>query len=126
MIKKVGIILLILIGLLVFVGNFSEKERRYRCDGSTTNGEVKKDSSMYMKLNEYRWWVNLWSKSDGNLLVEIPNIRIEYYGNVRRVGDQFQFSDYKDNLKGYFSDLSKTIRLDIGENQFDGKCELIK
>ncbi len=59
--------------------------------------------------------------------LEVPNIHIEYFGNVKKVGDQYQIFDSASNLKGNFSTLSKTLAIQIPVNLstdfFDGTCK---
>jgi hypothetical protein len=130
MLKKITLILLVLFSLLITIINFSEVTTSYSC-----NGEMKgKDDNtekmkLFMKLNDYRWWVHLWSKSDGNLHVEIPNYGFgvsEYYGNVEKLSERYIFSDLNNKPVGYFSLLSKTLLIFINKESFKGECELIE
>jgi len=79
-----------------------------------------------VKVEQYRWWVGLWGKSDGALWIEIPNENIEYFGDIVKVGDQLQIYDYQKNLKGYFSTLSNTLSVLLGEKTFDGSYKTIE
>ncbi len=79
-----------------------------------------------MKLTEYRWWVHLWSDSDGMIQVEIPGKFLDSSTNIKEVGDQIQIFDYQKRMKGYFSKLSKFISINTFSDFFDGTCKEIK
>ena len=113
--------------LVFLVAKYSSVESRYECPGelSTTSGLQKKTG--YLKLEQYRWWVGLWSDSYGVAWLEIPNEHLEYYGRIAKVGDQLQFQDYSTRmLKGNFSTLSKALAVTVGSRFFDGACKPIQ
>lgn len=109
--------------LFVFVAKFSAVESRFQCPGEISSKGGSHPVSVYIKLEEYRWWVGLWSESDAALHLEIPNTAFDYFGNVKRVGDQYQIFDSQKNLKGNFSTLSKTLALSTSAGLFDGVCK---
>src|SRR3989344_2583957 len=108
-------------GIILFlvVGNASIVESHYRCDGAWTGTSQGGDPSttVYMKLQEYRWLMALRSESDGSVTVEIPNEWGEYFGVVERVGDQLQIYKHGSvpELRGAFSTLSNTLAIDMQE-----------
>lgn len=116
--------------LFVFVANYSAVESRYQCLGEVSSTDGSHPVTVYLKLEEYRWWVGLWSESDAAIYVEIPNTSVDYFGNVNKVGDQYQISDSAKNLKGNFSTLSKTLAiqlpLKLKTDFFDGACKKIE
>ena len=126
LVKYVGAVLLIVIGLFLFVANFSSVTSNYECPGEISKGEKKTPKTIYILLEEYRWWVSLWSDSDGNLKLEIPNELVDYYSHVVEVGNQLQIYEPPNEMKGYFSTLSKTLSLKTQYGFFDGKCVSIK
>jgi hypothetical protein len=126
LIKYLSSFAVIAILLFAFVVNFSSVESRYQCLGKITAKDVPTPKTAYVKVEQYRWWVGLWGKSDGALWIEIPNENMEYFGDIVRVGDQLQIYDYKKNLKGYFSTLSNTLSVFLGEKTFDGSCKTIE
>lgn len=109
--------------LFVFVAKFSSVESRFQCPGEISSKSGSHPVSVYLKLEEYRWWVGLWSESDAALHLEIPNTAFDYFENVKRVGDQYQIFDAQKNLKGNFSTLSKTLALNTSAGLFDGVCK---
>ena len=81
--------------------------------------------TIYIVLEEYRWWVGLWSDSDGNIQLEIPNETTMYYSHVVEVATQLQIYDSPKDLKGNLSTLSKILALSTPFGFFDGKCKSI-
>lgn len=111
--------------LFAFVVAFSGVESRFECAGTLTAGDASKPATIYVKLAEYRWWVGLWSKSDGALWLEIPNETVDYFGDVREVGDQLQVYGAEKAMKGNFSTLSKALGLSTPRGFFSGSCKQI-
>ena len=112
--------------LFAFIVNFSSEESRYQCIGKITVKDASISKTAYLKIGQYRWWIGLWGKSDGVLWIEIPNENMEYFGDIVKVGDQLQIYDHQKNLKGYFSTLSNTLSVFLGEKTFDGSCNIIE
>jgi hypothetical protein len=127
--KILGAIGVTVLLLLVFVAKFSTVESRFQCPGEISSTDGVRRVSIYLKLEEYRWWVGLWSESDAAVHIEIPNTYIDYFGNVKKVGDQYQIFDSAKSLKGNFSTLSKTLAIQLPLRQktdfFDGTCKKI-
>jgi hypothetical protein len=121
--KYIGVLLFVATLLFLFVANFSSVASSFECVGKISSKGNSQPATVYIKLKEYRWWVGLWSESDGALHLEIPNTFVDYFGLVVRVGDQFQIFDFEKNLKGNFSSLSKTLALSTrAAGFFDGTC----
>jgi hypothetical protein len=116
--------------LFLFVANFSTGESRFQCPGVISSTDGSHPINVYLKLEEYRWWVGLWSKSDAAIHVEIPNTYVDYFGNVKKVGDQYQIWDSAKNLKGNFSNLSNTLAIQLPvtlkTDFFDGTCSKVE
>jgi hypothetical protein len=113
--------------LFISVAKFSIVEFRFQCPGEISSTDGSHPVTVYLKLEEYRWWVGLWSESDAAMHIEIPNTHIDYFGNVKKVGDQYQIFDSAKSLKGNFSTLSKTLAiqlpLKLKTDFFDGTCK---
>lgn len=125
-IKYIVAILLTVILLFQFVVNFSGVSSSFECAGEISSGENTEPKTIYIVLDEYRWWVGLWSDSDGNLQLEIPNETVEIYLHLVEVGNQIQiYYDSPNEMKGNFSKLSKTLALKGYFGFFDGKCKAI-
>ena len=125
LLKFLGAFLVVAIGLFLFVVNFSALETRFQCPGEISSNGKSQQVTVYMKLHEYRWWVGLWSDSDGSVWLEVPNSSLEYFERVVEVGDQLQIYDYQKNPKGYFSSLSKTLAITTSVWSFDGTCKRV-
>lgn len=117
--------------LHLIVANFSAIESRYECEGQIASSSVPEPLKIYVKLQEYRWWVDLWSDSDGSMFIEVPNQSLEYVSHIKRVGDQLQLFESRSpgtlSLKGNFSTLSQAMAIrviDVGF--FDGTCSIVK
>jgi hypothetical protein len=123
--KKALITLLAIAAIsIAVIINFSEVQSRYACNGVFSSGEDNTKGKIFIKLNEYRFWVALWSynKSDGNFHTEIPNELVDYYSKILKVGDQIQIYE-NDSIAGNFSKLSKTLAIKTPKGFFDGACE---
>jgi hypothetical protein len=120
----IGVVVLL---LFIFVVNFSAVESRFQCPGEISSTDGSRPVTVYLKLEEYRWWVGLWSESDAAMHIEIPNTHIDYFGNIKKVGDQYQIFDSANSLKGNFSTLSKTLTIQLPiklkTDFFDGTCK---
>jgi len=126
LIKYLGALLITVVVLFLFVANFSSVSSHFKCVGEISSGENKELKTIFIVLEEYRWWVSLWSESDGNIKLEIPNKIVDYFSHVVEVGSQLQIYDPLNEMKWRFSTLSKTLALKVPFGFFDGKCEAIK
>ncbi|MBU1180259.1 hypothetical protein KJ885_04910 [Patescibacteria group bacterium] len=129
--KIVSIIILIIITLILgavslffIVVKFSAVETRFKCSGEISYKGKTYSTDVYIKVNEWRWWVGLWSDSDGDVALEIPNTIHERYNHVEEVGEVLHIYRGYPNLRGQFSKLSKTLAIDIPFfGFFDGTCK---
>lgn len=112
--------------LFIFVASFSAAESRFQCPGEISSRDGSLPVTVYLKLEEYRWWVGLWSESNAAIHLEIPNIYINSFGNIKKVGDQYQIFDSAQRIKGNFSTLSKALAINLPlklqTDFFDGTC----
>ncbi len=66
LLKYFGVLVVIVIFLCVIVFFYSIKEpSRFQCSGALTSKNNSKSATAYMQIQEYRWWVGLWSNEDG-------------------------------------------------------------
>ncbi len=110
---------------LVVVSKFSAVETSFECKGKISTDSKSEESTIYMKVNEYRPWVGLWSDADGDLKFEIPSQYLGYYTPIKEVGDQLQIYDGA-KIVGNFSKLSKVLALKVPTGFFDGSCITIE
>ena len=125
LIKFAGTLVVAALLLFLFVVYFSSVESRFQCSGDISSQGSSQPATIYMKLNEYRWWVGLWSDSDGSVWLEIPNRALEYFEHVVEVGDQLQIYEQK-TPRGHFSTLSKNLAVTTASWSFDGTCKKIE
>ena len=127
LLKYLGALAVVALLLFAFVANFSAVESRFQCPGEISSKDGSHPVTVYLKLEEYRWWVRLWSESDAAIHIEIPNAYVDYFGNVKKVGDQYQVFDAAKSLRGNFSALSKTLAIQLPiklkTDFFDGTCK---
>ena len=125
LIKVLGVILITVIFLYAFAVKFSAVESRFQCSGEISSKDKEKSLpvEVYIKLEEYRWWVGLWSESDASLHLEIPNTSFDYFERLKKVGDQYHIFDSQKNLSGNFSMLSKALAINTSDGFFDGVCK---
>ena len=115
-----------IIFLFLFITTFSSVESRYECKGELTFKGKSQVKIIYIKLEEYRWWVGLWGDSDGMLHLEFPNEWVENFNHIKENGDQLQIYDRDKKLIGNLSTLSKKLALNTSIGFFDGTCSKIE
>ena len=81
--------------------------------------------TIYMKLDEYRWWVGLWGDSDGCVWLEVPNSFVAFFDRIDESGEHLHI--YNNQKKqGYFSTLSKALAITTPDWSFNGTCKKIE
>ena len=120
--KYPGAFLTIGILPILFVANFSISASSFECAGKVTTKGDSQPLMVYIKLEEYRRWVGLWSDSDASLHKEIRNRFVNCFGNLIRVGEQYEILNFNKRLQGNFSTLSKSLALSTSAGFFDGTC----
>ncbi|PCJ34863.1 MAG: hypothetical protein COA93_03905 [Alphaproteobacteria bacterium] len=126
LIKYIGVLLFTVVILFLFVANFSSVSSSFECVGKVTSKGNVEPKTIYIVIEEYRWWVGLWSDSDGMVKLEIPNEVFEVYLHVIEAGEQLRIYESPNKIKGNFSKLSKVLALQTPLGFFDGKCKVIK
>lgn len=124
MLRKISYFLITIVIIFIVVIFFSEKTTKYECIGKFKNTNM--ETSIFLKHSEYRWWVSLWSESKGMMWIEVPNKTVDVSTELREVGNLIQLLGFKNELKGMFSPLSKSISIKIDDDFFDGSCKEIK
>lgn len=125
--KFIGTLAVIAVGLFIFVANFSAVETRYQCSGTISRADASRPANIFIKLETYRWWVQLWADDDGSFWYEMPNETVGYFSDVVEAGDQMQIWEFqKKGMAGNFSILSKTLALKVPSGFFDGDCKKIE
>jgi hypothetical protein len=122
-ILKLTAAILVAVGAVYFVVmNFSAKESTFVCSGTVNATAGQSPAEVFLRITEYRWWVHLWSESDGSVSLEVPNTTVEYYGHVKVVGDQLQIYRDPSSMKGNFSKMSHYLLLSTSVGPFEGSC----
>ncbi len=123
--KYLGFLISALVLLFLFVVNFSQVETKFQCPGEMSYKDAAQSTTVYVRLEEYRWWVGLWSDSDASLYLEIPNSAVEYFEYIEKGGDNFFiYETYPaKKRKGIFSALSKALAIETSFGFFDGRCK---
>lgn len=124
MFRKISYFLIPIVVIFIVVILFSEKTTKYECIGKFQN--TNNETSIFLKHSEYRWWVGLWSKSNGTIWVELPGKNLDVSTDLNSNENQIFIFDYKKELKGIFSPLSKHISIKITNEFYDGSCKEIK
>ena len=110
--------------LFLLAANFSSVESRFQCDGSVESNGTSEPGIVFINVHRYRWWVGLWSASDGDIWLERPGVTFEYFGKLVEVGDQLQFYERDSSLiRGAFSSLSKHLLVMAPALTFEGTCK---
>lgn len=129
--KYLGWLALVLVLLFAVVVKFSGVESRFECSGQLSSKESSQPTTLWFALDRYRWWVGLWSDSDGNLKMEMP-MTSGYYGHVEAIGHYLHIFDVdysggtrRVKRQGYFSTLSKALSLTTPAGEFQGTCKQI-
>jgi hypothetical protein len=122
--KTVGAIIGAVLLLYLFVVNFSAVETKYACNGMLTGVDGKGKSDVYVRLKEYRFWVGLWSKSDGDVWVEVPGRMVQYFSHLDKAGDVYGiFDSTGGRFAGNLSMLSRSLNIKLSEIVFfEGTC----
>lgn len=116
-------LVVVLIGAFLFLMNFSARETRFACVGEITEGSQPRQTTLFIRVEEYRWWVGLWSESQGSIWLEIPNTWVQYHPHVRVVGDQLQIYENPTSPRGSFSKLSRSLYIILPTGTFTGSCK---
>lgn len=112
------------LALYLLVVNFSAVESKYACTGTLTGVPIPENSQVFVRLKDYRFWVGLWSKSDGDFWIEVPSLSVGYFSHLNKAGDTYGvFEAAEGRFAGNFSKLSGKLDLKITEKlAFEGTC----
>ena len=124
MLRKISYFFITIVVIFLVVILFSEKITKYECIGKFQNAND--EISIFLKHSEYRWWVSLWSESQGMMWFEVPNKTVDVSTELRMGGNLIRILGSNDEIKGMFSPLSKSISVKISSEFFDGTCKEIK
>ena len=126
--KALGVLVLIVVVGLWIVVKYSAVTKVYECDGVLTRpDDTESIAKVFMKHEHYRWWVHLWSDSDGNVTTESPSELggSAYYDDVEEFGDKMLLGE-QCARKGLFSKLSMSLQLKTDVGLFTGMCKQVE
>lgn len=128
LLKYVSLIVILIIFVFVFIVNFSTTETKYYCTGEMIADNTSDSANFFMVHTEYRFWVHLWGKSDGKMLLEYPDGSLDYYFYLKDRDPLIYIHESTSDTswKGRFSSLSKKLSLTTYLGRFTGKCEQVK
>lgn len=123
------LLIVALCGLLFYVAaNFSiKKESRYRCVGTLKYNDTETPTTLYIKIQEYRWWVSLWNDTDiGTIYVEGPGSDLDSFYITDKSVWCLHLRDW-DEIRGdgRFFLLSNTLKVKWNGGYFTGIGTLI-
>ena len=129
LLRYAGALLIAAFGLFLFAAYFSEVETRFRCSGEFSSDGNPQKATLYVKLDEYRWWV-VWVDSDGDITLEVQNKPLVDLFAIKRNHDLLTIYAYayahEKRPQGYFSTLSKTLAVTTDRWSFDGTCNHVE
>jgi hypothetical protein len=89
-ILKIIAVAVLLVGVCLYVvANYSELTQELTCKGYWKElGQNKEVAEVaHVRLTEYRWWVHLWSETDGNVQAQTEKFALAHYiPFVRKLG----------------------------------------
>jgi hypothetical protein len=90
-ILKIIAVAVLLVGVCLYVVvNYSGLTQELTCNGYWKELGPNKEVAevAHVQLTEYRWWVHLWSESDGNVKVQTEKFALAwYFPFVRKLGE---------------------------------------
>ena len=104
--------------------NYSAFTRELTCNGHWKQVEQSKEVAevAHVQLTEYRWWVHLWSESDGNVAVQTEKLPLaSYISFVHKIGRGslalFEFRDGKaENLRGGYREANGEMTVKFSDS----------
>ena len=125
-----GIAMSLLVGILIIVAlfyiavNYSEVTKEFTCDGFTTNiGAFAESDHGRLQVSHYRFWVGLWSSSDGNAIFQTTKFAF-YEGEMHESGEG-NFTVYlgiSPQQIFAFSRATNELSVESGPMKFKGNC----
>jgi hypothetical protein len=119
----VGLLLGVAAVLYFVIVNFSVITTKYECRGTLMANGADGPVTAFFRLEDYRWWVHLWSDSDGALWLEMPQHGADYYSKISTEGkDSVVIQRKPGEISGKFSRLSEHLWLTTAYGLLEGDC----
>jgi hypothetical protein len=117
-------VLVVVIGGFFLVGDTAHGSR-FRCEGRFESGPVSEPMTVFLEIAEYRWWIGLWSDSNGSVWIEVPTEWVDYAPRVADLGELVRFYGVRNEAKGQYSKLSQALTYERPNGVFEGTCKAI-
>ena len=133
MFKYLAIVLIVIVGTFYIVANYSAIETKYKCEGELDYAGNIVSETIYVKYEQYRWWVGLWSDSYGNFWIEFSDKMPESFRHVTKTGTELHMFNYEyldsgkklTPMEGSLSLLSNKISIFKNKWSYKGQCSSI-
>jgi hypothetical protein len=129
--KYLGLVIAVVGGFFYIVVNHSiSEEIHFVCKGDYSQKESEHGGDLYFTWRKYKWFVDLWSESDGEIYLETGDGYLDFHSNVETV-DSFRQLRMRDRystpplvLTGQYNFPSKKLWLkSTPSGTFNGICE---
>ena len=126
-VKWVGFLVVAVVVLGSAATKFSAVEVRYQCNAEVYRAQSEPTvASLKFRMAEYRWWMRLWSGSDGSLWLESPQEIVQHYTNLRAAenypGRHWYILDSNGKERGGFSTSDGMLGIETPVGLFAGEC----
>jgi hypothetical protein len=117
-------VLVAVIGGFFLIGD-TARASRFSCEGRFDSGPVSQPMTVFLEIAEYRWWIGLWSDSNGSVSIEVPTEWLDYAPRVADLGELIHFYGFRNEAKGQYSKLGRTLSYERPNGVFEGTCKAI-
>lgn len=117
-------VLVAVIGGFFLMGS-TARESHFICEGRLESGPVSQPMTVLLKISEYRWWIGLWSDSNGSVRIEAPSEWVDHAPRVADLGELIDFYGFRNEVKGQYSKPSQTLSYERPNGVFEGTCKAI-
>jgi hypothetical protein len=128
--KKLIVVIVVVFVSILIIENYSiADERKFECKGEYSQKESKRLGNLFFTWHKFRWWVDLWSDSDGNIFVETEKGYTDFFPDVEEINGfrQLRMKDRHSTtplkLKGQYNFPSKKLWMVSPSGIFNGFCE---
>jgi hypothetical protein len=129
-IKWFGLLAASVVVLIGIATGFSSVEVRYQCQVEIVRAQSEPtEASVKFRVAKYRWWMQLWSGSDGSLWIESPQEIVQHYPNLRveeeYSGLHWHILNGQGKKHGEFSTSDGSFGIETPLGLFAGRCRKV-
>ena len=126
-VKWIGFLVAAVVVLGGVAAKFSAVEVRYQCQAEVYRAQSEPTvASVKFRMAEYRWWMRLWSGSDGSLWIESPQEIVQRYPSLRvkeeYLGRHWYILNSVGKEHGGFSTSDGMLGIETSAGLFAGQC----